>query len=91
MDPEKVLRQLCQRIDLPFTARMLHWEAGPRPEDGVWAPHWYRAVHQSTGFAPYRAKSGFPEQLNALLDECQPWYERLFAHAIRADNNGDSP
>jgi hypothetical protein len=29
MDPEKVLRQLCQRIDLSFTAPMLHWEAGP--------------------------------------------------------------
>ena len=91
MNPEKVLRQLCQRIDLSFTAPMLHWEAGPRPEDGIWAPHWYHTVHQSTGFAPYRAKSGFPKKLHALLDECKPWYEQLFAHAIRADNNGDSP
>ncbi len=23
---------------------------GPRPYDGVWAPHWYNAVHKSTGF-----------------------------------------
>lgn len=91
LNPEMVLRQLCQRIALPFTARMLHWKAGPRPEDGVWAPHWYHAVHQSTGFAPYRAKSGFPKHLRALLDECKPWYERLFTHAIRADDNGDSP
>lgn len=88
MAPEKVLRQLCEQIDLPFTSQMLHWEAGARPEDGVWAPHWYHAVHESTGFAPYRAKSGFPKHLNALLDECEPWYERLFAHAIRADANG---
>ena len=90
VDPEKVLRQLCQRIGLPFSARMLHWEAGPRPEDGVWAPHWYHTVHQSTGFAPYRAKSGFPKQLHDLLNECKPWYDLLFAQAIRAGANGDS-
>ncbi len=89
VDPEKVLRQLCQRIDLPFSARMLHWEAGPRPEDGVWAPHWYHTVHQSTGFAPYRAKSGFPKHLHDLLNECKPWYDLLFAKALRAGANGD--
>jgi len=91
LNPRKVLQQLCRQINLPFTEKMLTWEAGPRPEDGVWAPHWYHAVHKSTGFAPYEAKTGFPEHLNALLDECQPWYERLLAHAIRADGNGDEP
>jgi hypothetical protein len=68
----------------------LHWNAGPREEDGVWAPHWYDAVHKSTGFAAYSAKSGFPGRLQALLDECQPWYDKLFEHAIRADTNGES-
>lgn len=28
------------------------WKAGPRPEDGVWAPYWYSAVHKSTEFTP---------------------------------------
>ena len=91
LNPENVLRELCRRIELPFTTRMLRWEAGPRPEDGVWARHWYHTVHQSTGFAPYRAKSGFPKHLNNLLDECKPWYDLLFAEAIHADANGDSP
>ena len=89
LNPQKVLQQLCQQINLPFTEKMLEWEAGPRSEDGVWAPHWYQAVHKSTGFAPYEVKTGFPEHLNALLDECRPWYERLLARAIRADSNGD--
>jgi hypothetical protein len=28
------------------------WKAGPRPEDGVWAPWWYSTVHKSTEFTP---------------------------------------
>ena len=90
LDPASVLQQFCERIGVDYDERMLRWEAGPRPEDGIWAPHWYHAVHQSTGFSPYVAKDGFPESLQALLDECQPWYEKLFAHAIRADSNGDT-
>ncbi|MDX1507177.1 MAG: hypothetical protein R3358_02775, partial [Woeseiaceae bacterium] len=76
---------LCGHVGLPFCDSMLRWEAGPRREDGVWAPHWYHAVHRSTGFAPYRAKRGFPSELQALLDECKPWYDQLYAHAIRSN------
>ena len=54
LDPRAVLGELCRRLGLPFDAAMLHWKAGPRPEDGVWAPHWYDNVHRSTGFEPYR-------------------------------------
>ena len=90
LDPRGVMNQLCDHIGLPFSENMLHWEAGPRAEDGVWAPHWYDAVHKSTGFAPYKAKTDFPKHLQALLDECQPWYDKLIGHAIRADTNGES-
>jgi hypothetical protein len=45
-------------------------------------------VHRSTGFAPYRAKGAFPERLEALLEVCAPWYEKLYEHAIRADKQG---
>ena len=85
LDPAGVLRQLCEAIDIPYSDAMLTWEAGARPEDGVWAPHWYHAVHKSTGFQPYREKTGFPDKLRPLLDVCRPWYQRLYAHAIRAE------
>jgi len=26
------------------------WRSGPRAEDGLWAPLWYKQVHQSSGF-----------------------------------------
>ena len=89
LDPDAVLRQLCKHLGHDFSPAMLRWPAGPRPEDGVWAPHWYHAVHKSTGFARYTPKSAFPEDLESLLAECQPWYDQLYAHAIRARTSGD--
>ena len=83
-DPEGVLKQLCRHVGIDFDGRMLSWPAGPRPVDGVWAPHWYANVHASTGFAAYRPKmEPFPERLRPLLEACRPFYEQLSARAIR--------
>lgn len=90
LDPAGILRTVCDRLDIEFDLNMLSWEAGPRPEDGVWAKHWYHAVHKSTGFAPYRPKDNFPDHLQSLLDECSPWYDKLFEHAIRSNATGDT-
>lgn len=84
LDPQYVLDKLCDRIGLPFMESMLNWPAGGNSADGVWAKHWYHAVHKSTGFAPYLAKKSFPAHLLGLLAECRPWYEKLFAEALRA-------
>jgi hypothetical protein len=83
LDPEGVLRETCRRVGLPFYEEMLRWPAGPKPEDGVWAEHWYANVHASTGFGAYRPKTQpFPEKLGPLLAECEPLYERLKERAI---------
>ena len=85
LDPKKVLSELCQRIDIPFEEAMLRWKAGARPEDGSWAKHWYKSVHESTGFGKYVPKAEpFPESLKPLLEECKPYYEQLNAMAIKA-------
>lgn len=87
-DPRSVLRQLCERLEIGFDEVMLSWPEGPRPEDGVWARHWYHNVHRSTGFQPYREKSDpFPEELEELLAECKPHYDALYESAIRADGS----
>ena len=84
-NPVAVLTDLCARVGIGFEPAMLAWPAGPKPEDGVWAPHWYGNVHRSTGFAPYRPKTEpFPGHLEALLAECRPLYDRLAGYAIRA-------
>ncbi|MEP0564729.1 MAG: HAD family hydrolase, partial [Paracoccaceae bacterium] len=50
-DPKGMIQRLCAEIGLAFDASMLNWPAGPKDFDGAWAPHWYNAVHKSTGFA----------------------------------------
>ena len=83
LDPPGVLDRLCRRLGIEPDSRMLSWPAGGRPEDGVWAPYWYANVHRSTGFAPYRPKTGeFPERLRPVLEEARPHYETLLAHAL---------
>ena len=85
LNPEGVLRQLTLHLNIEFTSGMLTWKAGARDEDGVWAPHWYHAVHKSTGFAPYEAKTNFPDHLQPLLNDCKPWYEKLYEQALRSN------
>ncbi|HRW04308.1 MAG TPA: hypothetical protein P5121_04400 [Caldilineaceae bacterium] len=85
LNPTGVLQKLCEQIGIPFDAQMLQWQAGARPEDGIWAKYWYQGVHQSTGFERYQAKTTpFPPRLLPLLAQCRPHYERLAAMAIRA-------
>jgi hypothetical protein len=82
-DPEAHLRWLCDWLGIEFTERMLHWPAGPRDSDGVWAPHWYDAVWASTGFAPWRPREVDLDQHDAAVAEaCRPAYERLRALRI---------
>ena len=83
--PAAVLQSLCARLGLHFTEAMLQWPAGPKPEDGVWAKHWYAAAHATTGFNPWRAPDQpLPAHCAALYDECKPYYDELFKHAIKA-------
>ncbi len=77
-DPKGMLSKLCDAIGLPFDPAMLHWSKGGHPADGVWASHWYGAVHNSTGFAA--AEGDLPVLTGnaaALLEQALPHYERL--------------
>ncbi len=81
--PEAALTRLCHAIGIPFTPAMLHWPAGPKPHDGAWAPHWYNAVHRSTGFDA--AEGPLPEladDYRVLANQALPIYDRLRACAI---------
>jgi hypothetical protein len=84
-DPPGVLSRLCAELGLDYTDAMLTWPAGRRDTDGTWAPHWYAAVEQSTGFGPPPPRvESLPAALERVLDECRPHYERLAAFRLRA-------
>ncbi len=82
-DPEGLLTRLCRALGIGFQRSMLCWEAGGRPEDGVWAAHWYGAVHRSTGFAgPEGDLPAVEGPLGSVLKAALPYYEHLKGHKL---------
>ncbi|MCL4123702.1 UNVERIFIED_CONTAM: hypothetical protein GTU68_024114 [Idotea baltica] len=82
-NPAGVLGAVCERIGVDFDPAVLSWPAGPKPEDGVWAKHWYDNVHTSQGFAaPKRRNRTISPKTRMVLDQALPLYERLAAYAI---------
>lgn len=83
-NPESVLKQVCERAGIGFQKQMLHWAAGPKPYDGVWAPHWYANVHKSTGFEKQpTSERQLPDELKPLAEQADVYYHKLLTHAIR--------
>ncbi len=82
-DPEKMLKRLCAAIGLDWTPAMLSWPSGGHADDGVWAAHWYGAVHRSTGFAP--AEGPLPDlapEAAALAEQAMDSYRKLAAEKL---------
>jgi hypothetical protein len=82
-DPQATLGRLCAALGIAWTAAMLRWPAGGHRSDGVWAPHWYAAVHRSTGFEG--AEGPLPAlapPAAALVEAALPHYLRLREHAL---------
>ncbi len=83
INPKAALSRLCEALSLPFHENMLSWPAGKRTSDGVWAPHWYQNVEQSTGFAPYTEKTPtLNVEQQRVVDECMPYYKAMLEHSI---------
>ena len=81
--PEAKLQALCAALGIDWQPDMLAWSAGPKPEDGAWAPHWYDAVWTSTGFA--EAPGLLPEVLDlhqAIYEQALAIYETLSQHRL---------
>lgn len=82
-DPPAVLTELCDRLGVEFDPAMLSWPAGPKPEDGVWARHWYDGVHASTGWQPGRRKEDeLLPHLRAVYESCLTLHQRLLPYRI---------
>lgn len=87
-DPAGMLRSLCHQLGLDFDQKMLTWEAGGRPEDGVWAFHWYKNTHKATGFDPKArtAPAPMPAGYEGVLQECNALFDQLVQHALKPMN-----
>lgn len=82
-DPERTLRALCGALGVAWDPAMLSWPAGPHPDDGVWAAHWYNAVIRSTGFgAPGPETTPVPEDLADVVAACQPHFDAMARYRL---------
>ena len=85
-DPENYLKKLCALLKISFSEGMLSWQKGGIPEDGIWASHWYKNLHDSEGFALQKNNiQDLPERLQPLLAEAIPYYETLKNHILKND------
>ena len=83
--PEKMLKLLCEKLDIAFTTAMLKWPKGSRISDGVWAKHWYKNVDNSVGFAPYSPKNlRLNDEQLSVVHQVQPFYQQLYKNRINA-------
>lgn len=81
--PRAMLARLCNALDLEFDPAMLNWPQGGHRSDGIWASHWYNAIHNSTGFAgpegPLPELTGHAAE---LVEQAMPYYEKLVAQKM---------
>jgi hypothetical protein len=83
LNPERILRLLCDAVGVGFDRAMLSWPPGLRDTDGVWAKYWYQEVAKSTGFKAYVAKQAVvPEHLCDLYHRCRECYEELYEQRL---------
>ena len=62
---------------------MLQWRPGPRAQDGVWAAHWYGAVHRSSEFASDEGElPTLTGRAAKLLAGAMPFYQQMSKDAL---------
>ena len=84
MNPEAILKELCQPLKITFDTSMIYWEPGPKPEDGVWAQHWYKNTHESSGFSNKEpSRDPLPEKFLPVLEEATVLYNNLKKYACK--------
>ncbi len=80
-DPRGMLGRFCAEVGLPWSDAMLAWPEGGHAADGVWASHWYNAVHRSTGFAGPEGPLPVVDR-DDLLAAALPFYRALKSRAL---------
>lgn len=82
-DPGRTMPQVCQALGLDWDEAMLSWPSGAKDYDGPWWPHWYSAVHASTGFGPGKE---MPEPLadrhEKVVEQAVDAYKNLYSNRL---------
>src|ERR671912_148997 len=81
-NPAGVLAAYCEHLEVPFRSGSLTWESRDVRRWDSWEG-WHEDAESSTGIEPAeRLDPELPEEIEALYEQCLPYYYELAAHAI---------
>ena len=87
-NPKKLLIQLCKKLKIRFSSKMLKWPKGSRKTDGIWGKIWYSNVENSNSFK-INKKDNFnklPNKYLSIFDECNEIYKELNSFKLHFNN-----
>ena len=74
---------LCDKLQIPFSEKMLKWPKGKRKTDGLWEKVWYKNVQSSTKFQSTNKKDYIiPNNLKKIYSECIEIYNEIYQYKI---------
>ena len=81
-NPEKILSQWCNSINLEFDISMLKWQKGNHSQDGIWWKHWYDNVITTTHFQKFsKNQNELDQKYQSIYDEALDYYNKLYYFA----------
>jgi hypothetical protein len=80
--PEIYLPRLCSKLNISWDPKMLQWDAGLKPYDGIWASHWYPSVNSSTGFKKNIQQKEFSDTVLNFAAMAKDSYHELLTYKI---------
>lgn len=77
-NPETILTNWCKKVEVSFDKKMLRWNKGAYPNDGIWWKHWYNNVINSTEFQKYQKKDiTIENKYESIYNESMDYYAYL--------------
>ena len=84
LNPEGMLRKLCFLFNIVFEEKMLSWDKGAHPQDGIWGKYWYDRLWESTTFSLYEEKESIIDDVyKDILEECINIYDELYQYRVQ--------
>ncbi len=80
--PETYLPRLCSKLNISWDPKMLQWDAGLKPYDGIWASYWYPSVNSSTGFKKNIQQKEFSDTVLNFAAMAKDSYHELLTYKI---------
>ena len=83
-NPESILKKACQKLNINFTKKMLHWPEGPKKNEGVWGKFWYQNVWNTTSFIKQKNNHNkkVPLNIKKLYEQAKIFYDKLYYYKI---------